>query len=105
MQMYRQSSDVVTYLKGNIMTSPRVTINIRTDKELKDASQKLFKDLGLDLSTAINMFLTQAVRDNAFPFTPARESEYSKQARREAQERIGKTVDSVAQLMEDLNDA
>ena len=37
------------------------TIQIRVDDELKMKSDQLFKDLGTDTTTAIRMFLTQAV--------------------------------------------
>mgnify|MGYP000612227449 CR=1 FL=1 len=41
---------------------------IRVDDELKMKSDQLFKDLGTDTTTAIRMFLTQAVANNGFPF-------------------------------------
>lgn len=44
------------------------TIQIRVDDELKMKSDQLFKDLGTDTTTAIRMFLTQAVANNGFPF-------------------------------------
>lgn len=44
------------------------TIQIRVDDELKIKSDNLFKDLGTDTTTAIRMFLTQAVANNGFPF-------------------------------------
>ena len=36
-------------------------INIRTDSDLKTKSQAVLTDLGLDMSTAINVFLNQIV--------------------------------------------
>ncbi|MBR1797257.1 MAG: type II toxin-antitoxin system RelB/DinJ family antitoxin [Clostridiales bacterium] len=44
------------------------TIQVRVDDELKTKSDALFKDLGTDTTTAIRMFLTQAVANNGFPF-------------------------------------
>lgn len=44
------------------------TIQIRVDDELKSKSDRLFKDLGTDTTTAIRIFLTQAVANNGFPF-------------------------------------
>lgn len=44
------------------------TIQVRVDKDLKDSADKLFKDLGTDTTTAIRIFLTQAVANNGFPF-------------------------------------
>ena len=37
------------------------TIQVRVEDELKNKSDALFKDLGTDTTTAIRMFLTQAV--------------------------------------------
>ncbi|MCM1049397.1 MAG: type II toxin-antitoxin system RelB/DinJ family antitoxin [Clostridiales bacterium] len=44
------------------------TIQVRVDDDLKQKSDTLFKDLGTDTTTAIRMFLTQAVANNGFPF-------------------------------------
>ena len=44
------------------------TIQIRVDDDLKNKSDRLFKDLGTDTTSAIRMFLTQAVAYNGFPF-------------------------------------
>ena len=51
---------------------PKVSTNISIDAETKAKAQELLADLGLDLSTAINVFLRQMVRDNAIPFTISR---------------------------------
>lgn len=43
-------------------------IQFRVDKELKNEADKLFKELGLDLSTALKLFLKQSVNKQAIPF-------------------------------------
>ena len=43
-------------------------INIRVDTELKQAAEELFNDLGLNMSTAITMFLKSAVNHDGIPF-------------------------------------
>ena len=43
-------------------------INIRTDSELKAKAQLVLADLGLDMSTAINVFLSQVIYKQAIPF-------------------------------------
>ena len=40
------------------------TIQIRVDDDLKKRSDELFKDLGTDTTTAIRIFLTQALAAN-----------------------------------------
>lgn len=81
------------------------TISFRTDSATKEEVRKLYSDLGLDLSTALNMFLKQSLVDNGLPFTPHRENPLNAQARHEAEERKGRTFDSVEALMADLTDA
>ena len=44
------------------------TLQIRVEDELKEKSDALFKALGTDTTSAIRMFLTQAVANNGFPF-------------------------------------
>lgn len=43
-------------------------LNIRTDKEVKAAAEKIFDELGINMTTAINIFLRQTVRTNGIPF-------------------------------------
>lgn len=43
-------------------------LNIRIDKSVKDNSEKVLEDLGLNMTTAINMFLRQVIRVNGIPF-------------------------------------
>lgn len=50
----------------------KVSTNISLDSELKKASQELFSDLGMDLTTAVTIFLKQAVREQGIPFTITR---------------------------------
>lgn len=44
------------------------TIQIRVDDEIKVKADELFRDLGTDTTSAIRMFLTQALAVNGFPF-------------------------------------
>ena len=44
------------------------TIQIRVDDHIKEKSDELFRDLGTDTTTAIRIFLTQAIAVNGFPF-------------------------------------
>ncbi len=46
----------------------KTSTNISIDADIKVKAQEVFADVGLDLSTAINMFLRQTVRENAIPF-------------------------------------
>ena len=46
----------------------KVNTNISLDPELKKQAVELFASFGLDLSTAIGMFLSQSVREGKIPF-------------------------------------
>lgn len=51
----------------------RISTNISLDPQLKQESQELFADLGIDLSTAITLFLKQSLRVQGLPFAVTRE--------------------------------
>jgi len=43
-------------------------INIRIDDDLKNEGERLFRELGISFSSAVSMFVSQAVREKAIPF-------------------------------------
>ena len=43
-------------------------VNIRIDDKLKEEGERLFKELGLSFSSAVSVFISQAVRERAIPF-------------------------------------
>jgi DNA-damage-inducible protein J len=43
-------------------------INIRVDSRVKSAAQEVFASLGLDMTTAINIFLRQSILHKGIPF-------------------------------------
>lgn len=77
------------------------TIQVRVDDELKKKSDALFKDLGTDTTTAIRMFLTQALAVNGFPFEIKRATANSYEALSEVEmlEKLEKSRESAAQGM------
>ena len=46
----------------------KVSTNITLDPRLKEKAIALFSEFGLDLSTAISLFLQQSVRERRIPF-------------------------------------
>ena len=44
-------------------------LNIRTDKEVKESAEMIFSELGLNMTTAINMFLRTTIREHGIPFS------------------------------------
>lgn len=43
-------------------------VNIRIDDALKERADKLFNELGLNMTTAFNIFVRQTVRQGGIPF-------------------------------------
>ena len=43
-------------------------ISIRMDSDLKSQADALFSELGMNLSTAFNIFVRQSLRDGGIPF-------------------------------------
>ena len=59
-----------------------ITMTIRTNKTVKEQASALFADLGLDMSTAINLFLRQSIREDRIPFQITREEKPNWKTRR-----------------------
>ena len=51
------------------------TITLRTNSTTKAKAQKLFNSLGMDMSTAVNIFLTQSIKTESIPFEITRKEE------------------------------
>jgi addiction module RelB/DinJ family antitoxin len=45
-----------------------ISVAFRIDKELKDEATKILSGLGIDLTTAIRMYLSKVVIHNGIPF-------------------------------------
>jgi DNA-damage-inducible protein J len=46
------------------------TLNIRIDENLKNKANKTFASMGLDMSSAVKLFLHQTITENGLPFHP-----------------------------------
>ena len=84
-----------------------VSTNVKIDQTLKQEAQELFESFGLSLSSAINIFLRQSVREQAIPFrvgNPLPNME-TIQAIEDARKgiRLSRGFTSVTALMEDLD--
>lgn len=71
-------SSSTIYIKARIFFSgdelmSKISTNITLDADLEKASQELYSDLGMDLSTAITIFLRQSLRVQGLPFMVVRE--------------------------------
>ena len=43
-------------------------VSFRVDTEVKNQADKLFSQLGLNMTTAFNIFLRQSIREGSIPF-------------------------------------
>ena len=57
-----------------VSTGANSNINIRVDGDVKNKAQDIFAALGMDMTTAVNIFLRQAIRKNGIPFELVTES-------------------------------
>jgi addiction module RelB/DinJ family antitoxin len=48
--------------------SETTNLNIKIDRELKIQADRLFNDMGMNLTTAVTVFVRQAVLERAIPF-------------------------------------
>lgn len=87
----------------------KVSTSISLDAEVKAKAQELFADFGLDLSTAINIFLRQSIRENCIPFSIQREIPNTDTiaAMKEANDMVNhperyETFDNMADLIKEL---
>jgi len=91
----------------NASNKHTVSMTIRTDYDTKARASALFSDLGLDMSTAVNIFLRQAVRCNGIPFEVHSEIPNGVTLKAIEDAENGNDIhgpfESVAQMMEELN--
>jgi len=52
-------------------------VNIRIDDDLKEKADSLFDELGLNMTTAFNMFIKTAIRQQGIPFDLSLDPFYS----------------------------
>ena len=45
-----------------------ISVTVRLDREIKENAEKLFDGFGMNLSTAFNVFVRQALREGKMPF-------------------------------------
>mgnify|MGYP003308820607 CR=1 FL=1 len=50
------------------MANQTTNISIRMDSELKKQADALFEELGMNITTAFNIFVRQTLRDGRIPF-------------------------------------
>ena len=83
----------------------KTSMSIRLDSEVKEQAQQVINSLGMDMTTAINIFLRQAIQYQGLPFD-VRLDESRKLvevlADLEQNRNMSQSFGSVSDLMEDL---
>ncbi len=84
-----------------------VNVTLRVDEDLKKQAEALFSELGLNLTTAFNIFLRQSVREQQIPFRvtkniPNAVTLAAMDASEKGEDLYG-PYDSISDLMEALN--
>ena len=82
--------------------SETTRIQVRTSRQLKNAASETLQRMGLDMTSAINMYLQQIVNRQELPFIPT-SMDANAQARWEAEHHSGKAFTSVDALMRELD--
>lgn len=65
----------------------KVSVNFRIDKSEKERASRIYSELGLNLSTAVNMFIKKSIMVGGLPFE-ANDPFYSKQNLDELERRL-----------------
>lgn len=52
------------------MTQTATTVNVRVDENVKRDIEKLYDRLGMNISTAVNMFFKQCLIEQGLPYQP-----------------------------------
>ena len=83
-------------------------VNVRIDADIKRNAERVFANLGVSASTAINMFYKQVIRTNSIPFElkadiPNKETiKALKEAEKIEKNNTEKSFHSADELMRDL---
>lgn len=84
-------------------------LNIKIDPQIQRQAQQIFDELGLDMSTAVNIFLRQSIRKNGLPFDVSLDAPNAEtlqafaEGDRMLRDPATKRFSSVEALFEDLN--
>ena len=83
----------------------KTSMSIRLDSEVKEQAQQVFNNLGMDMTTAINIFLRQAIQYQGLPFDVRLDE--NRRLREvltdlDQNRNMSQSFESVSDLMEDL---
>jgi len=79
-------------------------VQVKVDDHLRDTAQAVAASMGLDLASAVRIFLTQMVRENGLPFKPGGDPFYSERNLAALEKSIAQLVDgqTVTKTLDEL---
>ncbi|AKP67689.1 type II toxin-antitoxin system RelB/DinJ family antitoxin [Companilactobacillus ginsenosidimutans] len=86
------------------MLNKDTTMTFRINKDLKERTSKVSEDMGMDLSTAITMFLVRLDKDHELPFKPSTKTELEMAIEDIKKGNISKAHTNHEELIKDLTD-
>jgi DNA-damage-inducible protein J len=78
-------------------------VRARIDGQVKEKAAKVIADMGLSVSDAIRLLLVRVAAEQALPFDINVPNAETRVAMAELEKGVGKSFDTVAELMADLN--
>jgi DNA-damage-inducible protein J len=84
------------------------TLQVRIDKKTKNKAQKVFKDIGIDMSSGIKLFLSRVINTESIPFIPITKNGFTKEEEKKILKEImvakktGKVYSSVNNAFNDI---
>ena len=89
------------------MQTQTTSMTVRLNKDIKKQAQLIYSELGIDMTTAINVFLRQSIRSKGFPFDVNLEipnkATLNAMKAVENNENMSGPFNSIEELMESLN--
>ena len=88
---------------------PQTNVNIRMDEDVKKQADILFAALGINMTTAFNIFVRQAIRTGGIPFEVTTRSDdfynaFNQQRLKKSIDRMKAGKGSIHSLIETTND-
>ena len=83
----------------------KTSMSIRLDSEVKEQAQQVFNNLGMDMTTAINIFLRQAIQYQGLPFDVRLDESrnlFEVLTDLDQNRNMSQSFESISDLMEDL---
>ena len=89
------------YYKGVVKMA---TVTARVDENVKKEAETLFKKMGLNMSTAMNLFLKKCILERGIPFELKISNKETRKVLEKVEKGIGlsKIFDSIDKMMENL---